>query len=79
MKTRIKAKSRIMEAGHEGARDLHRLGFIDERRKQTYDLLRPETQALLNILALGHQDVEAGRVRPVADVVTRLRARRTDA
>lgn len=79
MKTKIKSKSRIVEAVHEGARDLHRLGFIDQRRKQKYDLLRPETQALLNILALGQQDVEAGRVRPVADVVTRLRARRADA
>lgn len=79
MKTKIKAKSRIMEAVHEGTRDLHRLGFIDERRKQKYDLLRQKTQALLNILALGQQDVEAGRVKPVADVVTRLRAKRADA
>lgn len=35
-----------------------------------------ETLALLKILALGQQDVEAGRVRPVADVVERLRAKR---
>ena len=32
-----------------------------------------ETLALLKILALGNQDVEAGRVKPVADVVARLR------
>lgn len=76
---KIKSKSRIVEAVHEGARDLHRLGFIDQCRKQKYDLLRPETQALLIILALGQRDVEAGRVRPVADVVARLRARRADA
>jgi len=37
MKT--KAKSRIMEAVHEGARDLHRLGFIDKRKMQEYDAL----------------------------------------
>lgn len=34
-----------------------------------------ETLALLKILALGHQDVEAGRVKPAANVVNRLRAR----
>ncbi|HEU0198731.1 MAG TPA: type II toxin-antitoxin system Phd/YefM family antitoxin [Nevskiaceae bacterium] len=32
-----------------------------------------ETLALLKILALGERDVEAGRVKPVADVVARLR------
>ena len=35
-----------------------------------------ETLALLKILALEQQDVEAGRVKPVADVVARLRAKR---
>jgi prevent-host-death family protein len=35
-----------------------------------------ETLALLKILALGQREVEAGRIRPVADVVTRLRAKR---
>lgn len=35
-----------------------------------------ETLALLNILALGTQDVGAGKVKPVADVVVRLRAKR---
>jgi len=34
-----------------------------------------ETLALLKLLALGNQDVEAGRTRPVADVVKRLRAK----
>jgi hypothetical protein len=34
-----------------------------------------ETLALLKILALGHQDVVAGKVKPVADVVARLRAK----
>lgn len=35
-----------------------------------------ETLALLKILALGHQEVVAGKVKPVADVVARLCARR---
>lgn len=35
------------------------------------------TLALLKILALGNQDVAAGKVKPVADVVARLRAKRT--
>lgn len=36
-----------------------------------------ETLALLKILALGQQDVETGRVKPVADVVARLRGKWT--
>lgn len=36
-----------------------------------------ETLALLKILALGRQDIEAGRVKPAVDVVARLRVRRT--
>ena len=35
-----------------------------------------ETLAILKILALGNQDVAAGNVKPVADVVARLRAKR---
>ena len=38
-----------------------------------------ETLALLKILALGQQDVEAGRVKPVAGVVAQLRAKRATA
>ena len=34
-----------------------------------------ETLALLKLLALGNQDVEAGRTRPLAAVVKRLRTR----
>jgi prevent-host-death family protein len=34
-----------------------------------------ETLALLKILALGNQEIEAGKVKPVADVVARLRAK----
>ena len=35
------------------------------------------TLALLKILALGNQDVAAGKLKPVADVVARLRAKRS--
>jgi prevent-host-death family protein len=34
-----------------------------------------ETMALLKILAMGERDVEAGRTKPVRDVIARLRAR----
>jgi prevent-host-death family protein len=34
-----------------------------------------ETLALLKILALGNQEIEAGKIRPVAEVVARLRAK----
>jgi prevent-host-death family protein len=37
-----------------------------------------ETLALLKILALGNQDVAAGKVKPLAEVVARLRANRAD-
>jgi prevent-host-death family protein len=35
-----------------------------------------ETLALLKILALGNREVAAGKVKPVAEVVARLRAKR---
>lgn len=35
-----------------------------------------ETLALLKLLALGTQDFEAGRTRPLADVIARLRTKR---
>ncbi len=35
-----------------------------------------ETLALLKILALGNQDVTAGKVKPVTDVIARLRSKR---
>lgn len=38
-----------------------------------------EALALLKILALGNQDVADGKVRPVADVAARLRAKRATA
>lgn len=36
-----------------------------------------ETLALLKLLALGRQDIEAGRVRPAAEVIARLRRTRS--
>ena len=38
-----------------------------------------ETLALLKILALGNQQVAAGKVKPVVDVVARLRTKHADA
>jgi prevent-host-death family protein len=35
-----------------------------------------ETLALLKILALGNREIEAGKLKPVAEVVSRLRARK---
>ena len=39
MKTKAKGKSRILEAVHETAGDLHRLGFIDKRKMRKFDAL----------------------------------------
>lgn len=36
-----------------------------------------ETLALLKILALGNQEIEAGKVKPAAEVVARLHGKRT--
>ena len=32
-------KSRLLEAVHETAQDLHKLGFIDKRTMREYDVL----------------------------------------
>lgn len=39
MRKKVKAKSRILEAVHETASDLHRLGFIDKRKMRKFDVL----------------------------------------
>ncbi len=39
MRAKAKAKSRILEAVHETASDLHRLGFIDKRKMRKLDVL----------------------------------------
>jgi len=44
MTTKAKPKSRIPEAVHETANDLHRLGFIDKRKMREFDALCLATQ-----------------------------------
>lgn len=39
MTAKPRTKSRIMDAVHETARDLHAAGFIDKRRMREYDAL----------------------------------------
>lgn len=39
MTAKAKAKSLILDAVHETAGDLHRLGFIDQRKMRKYDAL----------------------------------------
>ncbi len=39
MTQKIKARSRIFEAVHDTASDLHRLGFIDKRKMRKFDAL----------------------------------------
>lgn len=39
MTTKTKAKSRLLQTVHEGARDLHEAGFIDKRRMHEFDAL----------------------------------------
>lgn len=39
MTTKLKTKSRIFEAVHGTASDLHRLGFIDKRKMRKFDAL----------------------------------------
>ena len=39
MTAKTKATSRILDAVHETARDLHAAGFIDKRRMREYDAL----------------------------------------
>lgn len=39
MTAKTKAKSLILDAVHETAGDLHRLGFIDQRKMRKYDAL----------------------------------------
>ncbi|MEW5942904.1 MAG: DNA-binding transcriptional regulator [Pseudomonadota bacterium] len=39
MTSKTKAKSRILEAVHETASDLHRLGFIDMRKMRKFEAL----------------------------------------
>jgi putative transcriptional regulator len=56
MSTKTKAKSRIFEAVHATASDLHRLGFIDKRKMRWYDARCLEVQ-----------DYDAEKVRSLRD------------
>ncbi|MEK8087523.1 type II toxin-antitoxin system prevent-host-death family antitoxin [Aquabacterium sp. A3] len=38
-----------------------------------------ETLALLKVLALGQQEVSAGKIKPMSDVVARLKAKKAQA
>lgn len=57
MTSKTKAKNRVLEAVHETAGDLHRLGFIDKRKMQKYDLLCLEPV----------QDYDAARVKALRE------------
>ena len=48
MEKETKPKSRLMEAIHETASDLHRLGFISVRKMRRYDALCLEPIATQN-------------------------------
>lgn len=39
MRSKVNAKRRILAAVHDTASDLHRLGFIDERKMREFDAL----------------------------------------
>jgi len=39
MTTKPKSKSKILDAVHETASDLHKLGFIDKRKMRNFELL----------------------------------------
>ncbi len=39
MTTKPKSKSKILDAVHETANDLHKLGFIDKRKMRNFELL----------------------------------------
>lgn len=39
MGTKTKTKSKLLEAVHDTAQDLHRLGFIDKRKLDKFDVL----------------------------------------
>lgn len=47
---------------------------LDGREQAAGHAEDAETSALLALLALGQQDVDAGRIAPAMDVIARLRA-----
>lgn len=57
MTTTAKTKNRILEAVHETAGDLHRLGFIDKRKMRKYDVLCLEPV----------RDYDAGKIKALRE------------
>jgi hypothetical protein len=47
--------------------------MIKAIQKSNTRRVSPETQALLQILELGNNDIANGNLKPAADVITRLR------
>jgi len=58
MTRKVKAKSRILEAVHETASDLHRLGFIDKRKMRKLDAL---------CLAIEVPEYDAEKIRAIRE------------
>jgi len=58
MSSKTKAKSPILEAVHETASDLHRLGFIDRRKMREFDAL---------CLAIEVPAYDAEKIRAIRD------------
>ncbi len=58
MTRKVKAKSRILEAVHETASDLHRLGFINKRKMH-------ELEALCLTIEMPEYDAE--KIRAIRD------------
>lgn len=72
MSAKTPSRSPILEAVHETASDLHRLGFIDERKMGQFDALCMESDtARLKVLQeaahTGWADIDAGHCADVAD------------
>jgi hypothetical protein len=52
---------------------MHRRNLADDLIAMTERIDDPQTRALLQILVLSARDVEAGRVKPAAEMIERLR------
>lgn len=58
MTRKVKAKSRILEAVHETASDLHRLGFINKRKMRELEVLCLTTEV---------PEYDAEKIRSIRD------------